>query len=333
MAATKIEWCDHSINPIRADRERGSGHYCEKISSGCANCYASKLQKRFRMPAFPGPTRDSETVRLDGVTKTGVRAWLDESKLAEIRKRRKPTRYFVCDMTDPFGWWVKDEWLDAMFATFALCPRHTFLLLTKRPERMRDYLIRGARERVAALCPGGVGYGLLYGRAMTHDGGRIADLWPLWNVWLGVSAENQKTWDDRVRILAEIPAAMRFVSVEPMLEAIDFASGFEPCGRCVWGSPDPETNVVECRHCEGSGVSDEMLVDWIIFGGESGQGARLCNVEWIRDGLAQCKAAGVKAFCKQIGANPIGATSADRKGGIMQDWPLDIQVRDFPNGA
>lgn len=322
MGKTSIEWVagpdgspGHSINPIRADRVHDNlpapiavGHYCEKISSGCANCYASTLQKRFKMPAFPGPTRDSDRVPLDGVTKTGVRAWLDESKLAEIRKRRKPTRYFVCDMTDPFGWWVRDEWLDAMFATFDACQQHTFLLLTKRPRRMRDYLAE-------------VSY-------------------PQPNVWLGVSAENQKTWDDRVSFLAATPAAVRFVSVEPMLEAIDmsYPKSFYPNG------PEYCCSGHECG-CHGLPCDPPMLYDagvgWVIFGGESGQGARPCNVEWIRDGLTQCKAAGVAAFVKQLGARSVEpnpdavfgwqpAGTIHPKGGEPAEWPDDLRIRQIP---
>lgn len=297
MAATSIEWADHTANPIRADFTfvDGSvkrGHYCEKISPGCANCYASTLQRRFQMPGFPGATRDGETVRLDGLTKTGVRPYLDQAVLAAIRKRRKPTRYFVGDMTDVFGWWVRDEWLDAMFHTFANCPQHTFMLLTKRPERMRAYCTPSPEW----------------------------DFGPLPNVWLGVSAENQRTWGERVPILAQTPAAVRFVSVEPMLESIAFN----------WPT--------KFAH---SGIG------WVIFGGESGPGARPCNVEWIRDGLAQCKAAGVAAFVKQLGAKPTGGSMVDRgggtehesirlttmkhkKGGDPAEWPDGLNVREFP---
>jgi protein gp37 len=290
VSATTIEWADHTANPIRAfsttpgghvPRTPRRGHYCEKISPGCANCYASTLQRRFQMPGFPGVTRDSETVRLDGVTKTGVRPYLDEAVLAAIRKRRKPTRYFIGDMTDVFGSWVPDEWLDAMFATFANSPQHTFMLLTKRADRMRSYCTPRPEW----------------------------DFGPLPNVWLGVSAENNKQWQTRTPNLEKTPAAVRFVSVEPMLEPIKlYAVG---------------------------------AMDWVIFGGESGHGARPCNVEWIRDGLAQCKAAGVPAFVKQLGARaiePSAETSSGTqpsaclhpKGGDPSEWPEDLRVREFP---
>lgn len=312
MGVTSIEWCDMSANPIRARRSVGGsekGHFCEKISTGCANCFASTLQKRFRMPAFPGQSPNAPALPANNATKTGAVPYLDEAVLAAIRKRRKPTRYFVCDMTDVFGWWVPDEWLDAMFATFARAPQHTFMLLTKRPERMRSYLTPSPEW----------------------------DFGPLPNVWLGVSAEDQKRWDERVPILAQTPAAVRFVSVEPMLERIELHNWFGDC------------NKGPCSHTEGRITKlpypqlpiAHPMIDWVIFGGESGRGARPCNVEWIRDGLAQCKAAGVSAFVKQLGARAIEPSEDTRsgvqpagcihaKGGDPAEWDDDLRVREFP---
>ena len=349
MAETKIEWCDHSINPIRATRvwQRhptgppivSTGHYCEKISSGCAHCYASRLQPRFQMPQFPGVT-PAQRPELDGVVvPNGARPYLDEKALDQIRRRRKPTRYFVCDMTDPFGWWVHNEWLDAMFATFTECRQHTFMLLTKRPQRMAEYFAHELRPdavRIAAEARGVKVRGMNYAA------------WPLDNVWLGVSAENQKTWDDRVSVLATIPAALRFVSVEPMLEAIEM--NYPP--SLFPGGPQYCCNGWECG-CQGLPTDPPWLweagISWIIFGGESGQRARPCNVDWIRSGLAQCKAANVKAFVKQLGAKPIWPnvplqTAVDdfkdfpesvithSKGGAMEEWPVDLRVREMPAG-
>src|SRR5262245_53283923 len=130
MAETSIEWTDHSINPIRARTADGVGHYCQKVSPGCANCYASRLQPRFGMPEFKGtgdPPGDRER-------------FLDESKLAEVLRRKKPTRYFWCDMTDLFGAWVPDEWIDECFSVMGATPQHTHQVLTKRPERMLAYM-------------------------------------------------------------------------------------------------------------------------------------------------------------------------------------------------
>ena len=144
MAETSIEWCDHSINPIRVRHlETGAvGHYCEKISSGCTNCYASKLQSRFRMPAFGG--HHKSTIKRGAndeiIINDHLQVFLDESKLAEVVKRKKPTRYFWCDMTDMFGWWVLEPWIDKCFEAMWKTPQHTHMVLTKRPDRMVEYI-------------------------------------------------------------------------------------------------------------------------------------------------------------------------------------------------
>jgi protein gp37 len=138
MAATSIEWCDHSINPIRAKLKSTNavGHYCEKIAAGCKNCYASDLQRRFKMPSFgSGQKRDD------------VKIFLDKFKLLEVERRKKPTRYLWCDMTDLFGEFVPDELIDKCFDTMWNTPQHTHLLLTKRPERMLTYIREKSSRR------------------------------------------------------------------------------------------------------------------------------------------------------------------------------------------
>lgn len=309
MAATSIEWADHSINPIRAKFGQAhgpavNGHYCEKISPGCANCYASTLQKRFKLPSFPGETWGDVTVRLDGTTKTGVVPYLDETKIAEVLRRKKPTRYFWCDMTDAFGWWVPDAWLDKMFATMAISPQHTHLVLTKRPERMREYITRTGRsiEPLQAAARS-LGYSLQF-----DFNGRKFGLtpWPLPNVWLGVSAEDQRRFDERAPLLAKTPAAVRFLSAEPLLGPID----------CVL---------------------DVAKLDWVIVGGESGHGARPCTIGHVREIVQQCAASGVACFVKQLGSKPVNREGephacANRKGGDPAEWPENLRVRQFPDG-
>ena len=130
MGKTTIEWTDFSVNPIRARLKSDPskvGHYCEKVAPGCTHCYSSRMQVRFGLPAFgSGQKRDD------------VELFLDESKLDEVRRRKKPTRWFWCDMTDVFGHWVKPEWLAAIFACIDETPQHTHMLLTKRPESVRN---------------------------------------------------------------------------------------------------------------------------------------------------------------------------------------------------
>jgi protein gp37 len=128
MAETTIGWTDHSINPIRARHKATGnvGHYCEKIASGCKFCYSSAMQRRFGTPEFGG-----------GQLRDDFEIFLDPKKLEEVRRRRKPTKYFWCDMTDIFGDWMLPEWLDAIFETIDATQQHTHILLTKRPENIQ----------------------------------------------------------------------------------------------------------------------------------------------------------------------------------------------------
>src|SRR5262245_40444774 len=135
MPKTSIQWTDFSTNPIRY----GKGHYCQKISPGCAHCYASRLQPRFGNPEFGGAGGRAPIALTNGVTNHDL-LWLDPQALAAVLRRRKPTRYFWCDMSDLFGAWVPDEFIDRCFAVMALTRRHTHQILTKRPERMAAYL-------------------------------------------------------------------------------------------------------------------------------------------------------------------------------------------------
>jgi protein gp37 len=148
MSKTLIEWADHTINPIRArNLETGAvGHFCEKVSPECANCYASDWNERVR-PQASGKLIGTGLSFLP-VNRAKVETFLDRSKLEEVLRRKKPTRYFWCDMTDLFGEWVPDAMIDACFAVMALTPHHTHMVLTKRADRMRAYM--AAPERGVA---------------------------------------------------------------------------------------------------------------------------------------------------------------------------------------
>lgn len=166
MADTKISWCDKTWNPITG---------CTKCSPGCVNCYAERMSKRLAgRCGYPKENPFAVTFHPD--------------KLQEPMKWHKPSRIFVCSMGDLFHEQVKDEWIDAVFMTMDLSRRHTFMILTKRPERMREYL-----------------------SGRTHI---IRMVYPLPNVWLGVTVENQEQADKRIPFLLDTPAAKRFVSVE-----------------------------------------------------------------------------------------------------------------------
>lgn len=336
MGKTPIEWTDFSINPIRARLGDAVGHYCEKVSPGCKNCYASRLQPRFRMPPFQEQRHE------------GVEPFLDASKLAEVLRRQKPTRWFWCDMSDLFGEWVPFEWIAACFGVMAASPDHTFQVLTKRPARMREWFA-WAREISCDDCNLLVRHhGSTHARVgLMPEPGSGHMPWPLPNVWLGVSCEDQQRADERIPLLLQCPAAVRFVSAEPLLGPQDLSEWLH--GVCLdhdtcMGGP----GIHACRGHPGGW--EPTGIDWVIVGGESGPGARPCNVEWIRSIVHQCQNAGVPCFVKQLGAhyvdapNGIGGHQArapeglgikirnlkDRKGGDMNEWPADLRVRQFP---
>ncbi|CCJ07042.1 DUF5131 family protein [Methylocystis sp. SC2] len=225
---TKIEWASLGLpkgvtwNPIRARNVMTGkrGWHCEKVSPACEHCYAEALNVKAGDTGGTGlPYKPGHRQRGD------VEIFLDEKTLLQPLSWRAPRGVFVCSMSDIFGDWVKDEWLDRIFAVMALCPKHRFALLTKRPKRMRSYLQSSVecfhasgqwREDMEALA------GELTGSPCAAGLFEDCD-WPLPNVWLGVTAEDQPRADERIPDLLATPAAMRFVSIEPMLGAIDMS--------------------------------------------------------------------------------------------------------------
>lgn len=304
---TKIQWTEATWTPIRARPLFSDkiGWHCEHVSEGCRNCYAESLNKRLGtgLDFKPGHKRD-------------LKIFLDEKMLMKPLHWKKPRMIFVCSMTDLFADFVEDEWLDKMFAVMALCPHHTFQILTKRPARMRGYLesrcspdakvsaeAEPIRRAINAI-PNGLG----------NRRGALET--PLPNVWLGTSTEDQAAYDERLPELMQTPAAVRFLSIEPLIGPI---------------VPDPES-----------------LVDWIIIGGESGPHARVCRAEWIRDIVGPAKSTGVAIFVKQLGARFVDEKNGiagrmttvpdeveitrrlkDAKGGDIDEWP-DFRIREMP---
>lgn len=344
MGETSIEWTDRSVNPIRARNKRTGavGHYCELYSSGCAHCYASNFQPRFKLPKFhgkqpPQPLTPDERGCIS--VNDQLEVFLDTDVLGEVLRRRKPTKWFWCDMTDMFGWWVPDEWIDRCFAVMALTPQHTHQVLTKRAERMHaclqecriwnvlhefvgptisthDDVERWCREhgvarnerdrRLGVINKGG---GFYFGNQKQGY-----DSWPLSNVWLGVSCENQAAADERIPWLLKTPATVRFVSAEPLLGPIDIApwtgSLLYQC-RCkeFGGYHRTESELIfsgggdyTCPTCM-SHCRVVQSLDWVIVGGESGHGARPMHPDWARSLRDQCQAAGVAYFFKQWGGH------------------------------
>jgi len=323
MGATKIEWADCLWNPVVA---------CRKVSPACNNCYAERMAYRL---ACMGQDKYRAVVRGEGIVEDVDRegplhgrwngdVFLDESALADPKKSplhwRKPRTIFVVSMGDLFYERVPFEFIDRIFAVMAMCPQHTFLLLTKRPERAREYLTTGNAPHYPRLTDIEIVMESDHGWVSRDDLANIApagstlprDLeWPLPNVWLGVTAENQEQADKRIPILLKTPAAKRFVSVEPMLGPVDLM-------HVKWaripvrdedyhrhGVPTPEemwsTNNVLRARTETDIDNGKIGLDWVICGGESGPGARPMHPQWPRGLRDQCVAAGAPFLFKQWG--------------------------------
>lgn len=209
---TKIEWTDMTSDPIHLLKEDGKngGHWCKKVSEGCANCYAEKINlgKRFEFASH---------LKYAGEAPNLI---LDESVLQSWVKLKKPHKIFVCSMTDMFGEWVSEEWILKIFTYFRKCPQHTFQVLTKRPERMHDIISRIWWEDGTAL---------LWGEPSTAE--------PLPNVWLGTSIENQKAVSDRAFHLYKLHNRgwTTFYSVEPLLEKVELFLNHEKVDWVIVG--------------------------------------------------------------------------------------------------
>lgn len=301
MGKTSIEWtstynADGTVTPGKTwNPLRG----CSRISPGCANCYAEKIAARFSDPGEPFHTFAERTPRPHWTGKVE----LIEDKLLEPLSWRKPCRCFVNSMSDLFHEDLPDSDRDRIFAVMALCPHITFQLLTKRADRMERYL--------TAIRSDGVTSGIIsdyYGRPARFFPRACKRLfnredimpWPLPNVWLGVSVENQEQADARIPHLLRTPAAVRFLSCEPLLGPVDLLS--MPRVGQHWDYLTGEKQ-------NGGGKEHTRGIDWVIVGGESGPGARSCNVEWVRSIVRQCRDAGVACFPAHL---PL-----DEQGGVI----------------
>lgn len=378
--ASSIEWTDATWNPVRG---------CSRVSEGCRNCYAERQAARFSGQGLDGSTPPAEHFTDGGAkylaanpfwgfaerTKAGPR-WTGKVELVPHMldwplRKRKPLRIFVNSMSDLFHEKLSDVEIAAVFGVMAAAPQHTFQVLTKRPERMKDWFTWLESKRgpltVQLVAQGGVWPdSTAYSAesvwctycAQEKHGVKLQEspwaAWPLPNVWLGTSVEDQATADERIPHLLATPAAKRFVSYEPALGPVDFGqygwlSGCDACcngDRCPGPPECTRFNRRSCPVCKGSARGNNL--DWIIVGGESGPGARPFDVTWARSTIQQCKAAGVAVFVKQLGARPFNsggpidagflsiaaaATALrinDRKGGDWSEWPEDLRVREFP---
>lgn len=258
-----IEWTDATWNPVTG---------CSVLSPGCTHCYAMKLAgTRLRHH----PSRQGLTTQSKGGPVWNGYVRFNEQWLLQPLGWKKPRMIFVCAHGDLFHEDVPDAWIDKVFAVMALAPQHTFQVLTKRAERMRSYLEPFNARRADSLGKNVISLG--------YEGPLESLPWPLPNVWLGVSAERQKEADERIPHLVETPAAVRFVSLEPLLGPISLFDFIGP-----WG-PSP-------KHLQAP-----PQLDLVIVGGESGDHARPMHPAWPRSLRDQCASAGVPFFFKQWG--------------------------------
>lgn len=220
-------------------------------------------------------------------------AFIDEKILRQPIGWKAPRKIFVENQSDLFGEWVPDELIDRVFAIMALCPQHTFQLLTKRPERMLWYCSSpGAPINVSAEMIR-LQLDKVRGSEM-----RVKVAWPLRNVWLGVSCEGQFTAQARIPLLLQTPAAVRFISAEPLQGAIRLRGVHNDEFDLDWLSGD----VIESDPCsEHEHLPYGSKINWVIAGGESGPGARPMHPDWARSLRDQCLTAGVPFFFKQWG--------------------------------
>lgn len=309
---SKIPWTDASWNPIRYL----DGWMCTKVSAGCLRCYAETFNGRFgnKLP-YQGPSH----------LFPGIGFRLDEQVLYKPLHWRKPRRIFVQSMGDLFHEDVPDIFIDRIFAVMALCPDHTFLSLTKRPERMIKWFGR-SRE-------------YLWKKFIMPEVDKIHSpwqspcryWWPLANLQLGVTIENQEMADKRIPHLLKVSAAVRFVSVEPMLGPINLER-LETNQTWPFKAETEKIDALRGHGCSArlgdpSGLKfyDRSLkkIDWVIIGCESGPGRRPCKLEWVRDLIEQCDAADVPVFVKQLDLN--GKVSKN-----PAEWPEWARRREYP---
>ena len=297
-AKSSIEWTDATWSPLRVRVRRDAaaiaqakgftslvqiaaktagqpGHHCEHVSAECDHCYSESWQARCLNVNGTGLPFDRRSRDL-------VEPFVDERMVLEPLRWKKPRRIFVESQSDLFGEWFTDEMIDRVFAVMALCPQHTFQVLTKRAARMREYL--QDRTRSAGIDVR-IYKHMRFGRLEPRN---PLPNWPLANVWLGVSAGTQKAADERIPELLRTPAAVRFVSAEPLLEAVTLPTCNGRANCTLEG-------------IEGHSEKPFGGIHWVICGGESGAGARPMHPHWARKLRNDSNAAGVSFFFKQWG--------------------------------
>jgi protein gp37 len=294
---TTIEWTEHTWNPTTG---------CDRISDGCTNCYALTMARRLKAMGQAKYQNDGDP-RTSG---PGFGITGHPDVLGEPLRWRKPRRVFVNSMSDLFHARVTTDLITRVWEVMAKTPQHTYQILTKRASRLAPVL------------------------AKVHDALGLTE--PLPNAWIGTSVENQKYADLRIPALLQAPAAVRFLSMEPLLGPVDLWGPIVPGrgrpkltywldGRPGWG---PEQTDDRGRVFQELAVGPK--IDWVIVGGESGPGARPMDPAWAAALAKQCRDAGTAVFVKQLGSVWARTNGADSKGGDPEHWPADLRIREYP---
>ena len=315
MTATEIEWTDVVWNPTTG---------CDRVSPGCDNCYALTMAKRLK-------GMGQAKYQTDGDPRTsgpGFGIAEHSDTLSAPLSWRKPRKVFVNSMSDLFHKGVSDEFIAEVFAVMALTPHITYQVLTKRHARMRSLLASG--EYIENLYDLALRALMMDGQASDQQCSAAPALRrdrPLPNVWLGVSAENQQWADLRIPALLETPAAVRWVSAEPLLGPLDLqlwlADGWA-CPHCSFRHTS--TIGATCVGCkQRTWPLPYSRLDWVVTGGESGPGARPMDLAWAETIVKQCQASGVPVLVKQLGTVTGGRTHHD-----IDTFPEGLRVRQYP---
>lgn len=295
MADTDVDWADKAWNPTTG---------CDWASEGCDGCYAMRMAPRLKAmerklvllerldPAFAKYQTDGDPL----TSAAGFGVAEHEFVLDAPLKFARPYRWFVNSMSDLFHKRVRAEFIARVLSVMAATPQHTYQLLTKRPARMRHLL---ASEEFQALVWKSVGE-----LAIPADARRdaLAVGWPLPNLWVGVSVENQRWADIRIPYLSRTPAAVRWLSCEPLIGPLELGDRLREA---------------------------QAAVDWVVVGGESGHGARPMRVEWARSLERESARAGVPYYFKQAGAVLAAEWGIKGKGNKPAEWPEEFP-REFP---
>jgi len=294
---TKIEWTQHTWNPIRG---------CTKISAGCDNCYAEKMAKRFNKIKCEhcggygiyknNPDIGCPVCGNSGLSTEPFKPTMIPERLEEPLRWKKSRMVFVGSMGDLFHEAFPNRYIELVYEVMEKTPQHIYQVLTKRPKRMIEIVNRLVDKRGE----------------------------PFGNIWHGATVENQAMANYRLPDLLRVRSILIYVSCEPLLESIDFRGWLT---RPQWG----KLNNRNTRPYEVVGRND--LINWVIVGGETGPGARVCNEKWVRNIYEQCQAAKVPFFFKKPGRKWLGDYGTGLLyWGTNRQWPDIMEQKGIKNG-